>query len=563
MVPEVRHRRILTVTALVAGALISTGADMPEARRIASTAALPEADSLASMIEFLSMKGGVPGTRYAAREAEMSEIADSLAARLERYTGGQVRRQAFTFGHSIDGFDSTFTGENIIARVPAAGGGSGTILITAHYDAIGLRTAGWDTLWNGGPAPGADDNASGTAAVMEAARILSGLDLPFDLEFVLFSAEELGRLGSIHYVSECGESCADEILGVINADMIGYSGNGTGASVMSDFRSGWLADMMMGFAASADPSLPLDIIKPGPYNWDHASFWEREPEKISAVTLAEPLGEFGSITYPLYHTVEDLPAVVDIELTARIAGLITGFVAGFQEAEPRMSILPSDLFVTTGGAIKNENVFDAGEEMGITARVRNTGGSVPAGGRIELELRLMNSEGERTLLTEDLDPPDVLRSVDISVPFDASRNPGGENRISARIRAMGFDDDIADNYATVTFAVTGTPGGAVIGHSFRPNPIGGAFGEANLCIDLSREADILAEVFTIEGERVGEARLGEGYGRPLPAGLSCHRCSEIFQDQIELSSGIYIYRLTVFERGAVSSNATGRFAVAN
>lgn len=54
------------------------------------------------------------------------------------------------------------------------------------------------------------------------------------MRVILFSGEALDRLDSIDYVGNCDDACSGAILGVINLDMLGYSGEGFGATVMSD-----------------------------------------------------------------------------------------------------------------------------------------------------------------------------------------------------------------------------------------------------------------------------------------------------------------------------------------
>ena len=68
------------------------------------------------------------------------------------------------------------------------------IIVAAHLDSINLA---------GGPsaaAPGADDNASGSAGVIEIARVFKDRDDGHELRFILFGAGELGLLGSRHYI---------------------------------------------------------------------------------------------------------------------------------------------------------------------------------------------------------------------------------------------------------------------------------------------------------------------------------------------------------------------------
>ena len=553
-----RHMRS-RVFLLVAVAVLSSIETGP-----AASAEPPDRDSLQTIVDMLSFDPSTSQarSRYVFREAELAGIADTLASRLERYTGIPALRQTFTIEHRFDDHDSVFTGENVIVRLPAGGEPSGVLLVTAHFDAIGRRSDGWEDDWEHQPAPGADDNATGVAVVLEAARILADAELPFDVEFVFFSAEELGRLGSIDYVSRCDAGCAEELLGVINLDMIGYSGEGRGASCLSDFRSGWLADLLIAHAASIDRTFPLTLVKPAPSNWDHGSFWEREPVRLPAVTLAEPLGPFGAIIYPWYHTVDDLPEMVDFGQVALIGSIVTDFIGAFEDAPEEMSLLPSDLLVLVEGAIRNENVFESGERLDAWIRVRNTGGAVPGGGSVLLTVTLENSQGRRTIFDDAIEPPPPLRSTDVTVPLSSGGECAGENRIGASIRVSGMNDSSLDNEAETSFVVTQSQH-LLLGHHVRPNPVTSRFSESQFCVNLAGEADLMVELFTVEGERAGSARLGAGYGFPIPVGYSCHRCGDIFLDAADLASGIYIYRIVVYARSGDQEEVAGRFAVAN
>src|ERR687896_1117249 len=90
------------------------------------------------------------------------------------------------------------------------------ILILAHYD-----SRMQDINQTNARAPGADDNASGVAAVLELARILSRLDLGNDIQFFLFAGEEQGQWGSMDYVNYL-QSNNTKLDFVMNLDMIGY-----------------------------------------------------------------------------------------------------------------------------------------------------------------------------------------------------------------------------------------------------------------------------------------------------------------------------------------------------
>jgi hypothetical protein len=90
------------------------------------------------------------------------------------------------------------------------------ILISAHYD-----SRMQDINKTNARAPGANDNASGVAAVLELARVLSKVGLKNNIQFVLFSGEEQGQWGSTAYVKHL-QTNSTKLGLVMNLDMIGY-----------------------------------------------------------------------------------------------------------------------------------------------------------------------------------------------------------------------------------------------------------------------------------------------------------------------------------------------------
>lgn len=118
----------------------------------------------------------------------------------------------------IGSIDSIIT-ENVIGKLEGTSRNDEYVVITAHYDHIGKDKHGINA--------GADDNASGTAALMEIARDLScrqtnGEVFNRSVLFVAFSAEELGLLGSAYFVGSAEFDQSKAILN-INMDMIGRS----------------------------------------------------------------------------------------------------------------------------------------------------------------------------------------------------------------------------------------------------------------------------------------------------------------------------------------------------
>ncbi len=111
---------------------------------------------------------------------------------------------------------------NLGAVLP--GGGPRRIVIGAHIDHLGLGTTsslapGQQAVHNG-----ADDNASGVAAMLALARALAQLpeeQRPYAFEFVAFGAEEMGLLGSKHYVANLSPQARANLIAMINFDMVG------------------------------------------------------------------------------------------------------------------------------------------------------------------------------------------------------------------------------------------------------------------------------------------------------------------------------------------------------
>jgi hypothetical protein len=118
--------------------------------------------------------------------------------------------------------------KNIIGVIPAANANEKTesIVIGAHYDHLGL---GWPDVHaenRGKIHPGADDNASGVAVLLELARSLNRkTQTDRHIVFVAFSGEEAGRLGSKHYLNVQKHQYGKNTLAMINLDTVGRLGD--------------------------------------------------------------------------------------------------------------------------------------------------------------------------------------------------------------------------------------------------------------------------------------------------------------------------------------------------
>lgn len=125
-------------------------------------------------------------------------------------------------------------------------------------------------------APGADDNGSGVAGVLESARILSEYDLDYTVLFIAFDEEEIDILGSEAYAKNASNR-GDSILGVINLDMIAYDSNNDGKfEVISDSGSDAFAtDYVSAVRSYTRLLIPIkSIVTTG--ESDQISFWKRQ-----------------------------------------------------------------------------------------------------------------------------------------------------------------------------------------------------------------------------------------------------------------------------------------------
>lgn len=199
---------------------------------------------------------------------------------------------------SVDTFDFTFYGNtyqsaNVHGELPGTLDEPGIVLITAHLDAITF-TNPYEI------APGADDNASGCATVIEAARIFSQYEFPNTVRFVAFGAEELGLIGSAIYAEEAANA-GENIVAVMNLDMILFGPESNRALfVPFDAQSTYIAAMFGQAAETFVPELAVNVMySPGTTYSDHASFWQNGFPALLGIEAAVNQN-------PYYHQETDL-----------------------------------------------------------------------------------------------------------------------------------------------------------------------------------------------------------------------------------------------------------------
>jgi hypothetical protein len=167
------------------------------------------------------------------------------------------------------------------------------VIIGGHYDSINYSVSA------SGPAPGADDDASGVAAVLEIARILSQYEFDYTIRFCGWSGEESGLLGSGAYASNLANNGAN-VVGMVQLDMIAYRAPGDTRSV--DFVTNDTTPTLNDFAMRAYATyVPGLTVKQGLLSGgtsDHRSFFQ------NGFPACFPFEDVGSYS-PYIHTSND------------------------------------------------------------------------------------------------------------------------------------------------------------------------------------------------------------------------------------------------------------------
>ncbi|MFZ4712943.1 MAG: M28 family metallopeptidase [Bacteriovoracaceae bacterium] len=174
------------------------------------------------------------------------------------------------------------------------------ILVVAHFDSVGKLFAG------------ADDNGSGTASLLEMARVLSNKKLKKTLRFLATNGEEINLLGAANYSSLLqSEGTIKKLKLVINMDMVGYNSNGIvelETNKEYETLANWFAQL------AADYTTLKSKITLGAWGSDHVPFLEKGISTILTI-------EDWSTKTPCYHKECDKPDTVNYAYAREITKL--------------------------------------------------------------------------------------------------------------------------------------------------------------------------------------------------------------------------------------------------
>lgn len=226
-----------------------------------------------------------------------------------------------SFGLSPAKLNYAPEGTNVVAYQTGSEYPNEYYIICAHYDGVTYYCA--------------DDNATGTATVLEAARILSQEEFPYSIAYALWDEEEIGLIGSHDFAKEAANIGLD-IGGVINIDMIGWDSNDDGLVEIhanQDIASGAIVNIMQQVNSDYSLGLAPTIKNPGTGASDHASFWDYN---YGAVLLIE--GYWSGDFNPYYHSVNDRVDKFNVPYFHRAAQLAIGATAELATQDQYVSI---------------------------------------------------------------------------------------------------------------------------------------------------------------------------------------------------------------------------------
>lgn len=213
-----------------------------------------------------------------------------------------------SYGLQTDSMVFSVTGKNALAIQPGVVYPNQYFIICGHYD----------SMPNAAISPAADDDGSGCAAVLEAARILSNYQFEYTIVYAIWDEEEQGLVGSNAYATLANTN-NDSLLGVLNMDAIAWDGdNDSVAAIHMNANTNSLNLGVTMNSVNTDYNIGLDLmlINPGATYSDHASFWSNG---FGAVLLIE---DWNFDSNPHYHTATDLVSYFNVpyfEKTSKLA----------------------------------------------------------------------------------------------------------------------------------------------------------------------------------------------------------------------------------------------------
>ncbi len=297
----------------------------------------------------------IEGIRHRiADPTHLQAVKDMLS---NHFTDEGLETEIIQFNHN------GYTAENIIGWKRGQVVETDTYIIDGHFDTVSNS-------------PGADDNGTAVAGVMEALRVLAPYQFKKSIKFIGFDLEESGLLGSLHHVNTEGIQANESVEGVFNLEMIGYYTEEPNSQtlptgfellypevqadlVADQFRGNFVTnigieafpDLAMAYENAATTYVPdLKVVTIlAPNSWavltpdlgrsDHAAFWLGN---LPALMLTDG-SEF---RYPYYHSPNDTLGNLDFTFMSNVVKAAVAAVAELAELS-HSSFATADIAIVT------------------------------------------------------------------------------------------------------------------------------------------------------------------------------------------------------------------------
>jgi hypothetical protein len=423
----------------------------------------------------------------------------TIASRKYNHTGNDmaatyIKQKLQSYG--LPTYDQWWsgTGRNVYAVQVGTTYPNKKYIICAHYD---------DFTYSGTIVPGADDNASGTAAVIEAARIFKNYNSKYTIIYALWDEEERGLYGSEYYAHQA-YLASDSIMGVINLDMIAYDGNSDGNADIHNSTIGstsFIKDKMLEVNLLYGINLDLDVVPAQPYS-DHQSFLDYG---YGAILLIEDDYDF----HPYYHTANDLIQYFNLPYYLKMSKVSFGSLATLAQTT---DIVPVEL-LAFNASVNGSQV----QLLWSTASELNNLG-------FEIERSVNDQDNFTTVGFVD----GKGNSTEINY-YSYTDNPqlSGVKQIYYRLKQVDFDGSFS--YSSVENVSYDVPAEFVLSQNF-PNPFNPS---TRINYFVPSESFVSIKVYDFLGREVAE----------LVNETKSTGSYELLFDASALPSGTYFYTL--------------------
>ncbi len=261
--------------------------------------------------------------------SEIDAARDWLVLQLEALPGFAVTTESFSVGGAI--------GWNVIGTLPGSVRPDDLYIVGGHYDATSQLPHV--------AAPGAEDNASGCAGVLEMARIFAANPPEATVLFICYSGEEQGLYGSTDHASGLvAAGLDDQVMAVLIMDMVGYTADADLDCLLETSAAN--STLLEAFAAAAQLTELRIVLSFNPFGSDHVPYLNRGMPALLAI-------ENDWNQYSCYHDTCDLPANLTLAMAREIL---------------RMNVVAIGEMIGTGKIFSDD--FESGDISGWSSTVQ-------------------------------------------------------------------------------------------------------------------------------------------------------------------------------------------------